>query len=213
MGIKTKLRDLAIDFDHHWDKARLKLLRSLGGADDLKILSYRGLGRPDRLLFKGRVLVDRGPTTYESEDDLWDDLVNMYRRLNTTEIPDARVRVSAAGATAEVVTDDEGYFDVELEARDQPFSYPRQPVDLELLEPSGTEPVVVQGEVVVRSPSSSFLVISDIDDTVVHTQATNLLAMARATFLGNARSRTPFREWRHSTRHWWRVDQVQTTIP
>jgi len=90
------------------------------------------------------------------------------------------------------VTDDEGYFDVELEARDQPFSYPRQPVHLELLEPPGTRPVLVQGQVAARSPSSSFLVISDIDDTVVHTHATNLLAMARATFLGNARSRTPF---------------------
>jgi len=192
MGIRTKLRDLAIDFDHHWDKARLKLLRSLGGADELKILSYRGLGRPDRLLLKGRVLVDRGPTEYETEDDLWDDLVNMYRRLNTTEIPGARVRVSAAGATTEAVTDDEGYFDVELEAVDQSFSPPRQEVTLELLEPATKTTVVEQGEVVVRSPNSSFLVISDIDDTVVHTHATNLLAMARATFLGNARSRTPF---------------------
>ena len=192
MGIRTRLRDIAIDLDRRWDKAKLKLLRSLGGADKLRILSYRGLGRPDRLLLKGRVVVDRGPTEYESDDEFWDNLVNMYRRLNTTEIPGARVRVSAAGAVAEVVTDDEGYFDVELEATEQPFSSPRQEVSLELLEPAGEEPVVQQGDVVVRSPRSSFLVISDIDDTVVETEATNLLAMARATFLGNARSRTPF---------------------
>lgn len=192
MGIKSKLRDLAIDFDHHWDKARLKLMRSLGGADELRIFSYRGLGRPDRLMLKGRVLVDNGQTEYESDDDFWDDLVNMYRRLNTTEIPGARVRVSAAGATTEAVTDEEGYFDVELEAINQPFASPRQEVTLELLEPASKNTVVEQSEVVVLSPNSSFLVISDIDDTVVHTHATNLLAMARATFLGNARSRTPF---------------------
>jgi phosphatidate phosphatase APP1 len=112
--------------------------------------------------------------------------------VNTTEIPGARVRVSAAGSLAEVVTDDEGYFDLELEAGEQPFASPRQVIDLELLEPATDEPVTARGEVVVRSPSSSFLVISDIDDTVVETEATNLLAMARATFLGNARSRTPF---------------------
>jgi phosphatidate phosphatase APP1 len=93
---------------------------------------------------------------------------------------------------AEVVTDEEGYFDVELEATDQPFSSPRQEVNFELLEPAGEQAVGELGEVVVRSPRSSFLVISDIDDTVVETEATNLLAMARATFLGNARSRTPF---------------------
>ena len=192
MSIRGTLRDVAIDLDDAWDDLRLKLLRSLGGPGPLRILSYRGIGRPDRLLLRGRVLVDRGPTEYESDDDFWDDLVNMYRRLHTTEIPKARVRVSAVGAVAEVVTDHEGYFEVELEAADRPFSPPLQAVDLELLEPSGDEPVVEQGEVVVRSPSSSFLVISDIDDTVVHTHATSVLAMARATFLGNARSRTPF---------------------
>lgn len=192
MSIRGALRDVAIDLDNRWDDLRLKLLKSLGGPGPLRILSYLGIGRPDRLLLRGRVLVDRGPTEYESDDDFWDDLVNMYRRLHTTEIPKARVRVSAVGAVAEVVTDHEGYFEVELEAADRPFSPPLQPVELELLEPSGDEPVVEQGEVVVRSPSSSLLVISDIDDTVVHTHATSVLAMARATFLGNARSRTPF---------------------
>lgn len=192
MGIRSNLRDIAIDLDRKWDTAKLKLSRSVGGAEKLQILSYRGFGRPDRLFLKGRVLVDRGSTTWESDDDFWDDLVNMYRRLHTTEIPGARVTASAAGAVAEVVTDQEGYFDVELEAVDQPFSSPRQRVELELLEPVGKAPVLAQGEVVIRSPNSSFIVVSDIDDTVLHTHATNLLAMARATFLGNARSRTAF---------------------
>jgi phosphatidate phosphatase APP1 len=192
MGIRSKLRDVAITLDREWDNRRLELLRSVGGLDELKILTYRGFGRPDRLFLKGRVLVDRGDTSWESDDDLWDDLVNMYRRLHTTEIPGARVRASAAGAMVEVMTDHEGFFDVELEAGDIPFSPPRQTVDLELLEPERNSPVVATGEVVVRSPQASFLVVSDIDDTILHTQATNLLAMARATFLGNAKSRTAF---------------------
>ncbi len=192
MGIRSKIRDVAITLDRQWDNGKLKLLQSVGGADDFQILAYRGFGRADRLFLKGRVLVDRGSTTWESDDDAWDDLVNMYRRLHTTEIPGARVRASAAGAVVEVTTDHEGFFDVELEATGEPFSPPRQTVDLELLEPEGKSPVVATGEVVVRSPQSNFLVVSDIDDTILHTQATNLLAMARATFLGNARSRTAF---------------------
>lgn len=192
MGIKSSLRNLVIDLDNHWDKARLKLLRAVGGAGNLQILSYGGLGWPEKLMLKGRVLVARGSTEYESDDDFWDDLANMYRRLNTTEIPGARVKISAAGAEVETVTDDEGYFDVELDAQDQPFSPPFQAVELELLDTEGDEAVVTKTRVPVRSAAASFLVISDIDDTVVHTQATNLLAMARATFLGNASSRTPF---------------------
>ncbi len=83
-------------------------------------------------MVRGRVLVDRGPTTYETDDDFWDDLVNMYRRLHTIEIPKARVRVSAAGAVVEAVTDHEGYFEVELEAARLPLlAAPLQAVELE----------------------------------------------------------------------------------
>lgn len=192
MGIKKALRERVIALDERWDSARLKLLRSMGRAGHLNILSYRGIGRPEKLLLKGRVLVNRKPPDFKSDDDFWDDLVNMFRRLHTTEIPGARVRVSAAGAMTEVVTDEEGFFELELDAVGQLFSSPRQSVELELLEPAAEPPVVRQAEVAVRSPKSKFIVISDIDDTVVHTQATNLLAMARATFLGNAASRTPF---------------------
>lgn len=192
VSIRAKLRHIAIDLDNRWDELKLELLRALGGPGPLRVFCYRGIGRPDRLVVRGRVLVDRGPTTYESDDDFWDDLVSMYRRLHTTEIPGARVKISASGATAEAMTDHEGYFEVELEAAEQAFSSPIQRVEVELLDPAGEEPVVEQGEVVVRSPDARFLVISDLDDTVVITGATNFLAMARATFLGNARSRTPF---------------------
>lgn len=192
MGIKRSLRDLVIDLDERWDSARLDLLRTFGRAGELTIVGYRGIGSPGRLLVRGRVLVNRTPPGFHSDDDFWDDLVNMYRRLSTTEIPGARIRASAAGVVTEVVSDSEGFFDIELEAGETPFTAPRQTVELTLLEPAGDDPVTARVDVVVRSPASRFLVISDIDDTVVHTQATNLLAMARATFLGNAADRTPF---------------------
>ena len=192
MSIRTALRHIAIDLDNRWDELKLELLRALGGPGPLRILCYRGIGGPKNLILRGRVLVDRGPTTHASDDDFWDDLVNMYRRLHTTEIPGARVRVSASGAAVEAVTDHEGYFEAELHSVREPFASPVQPVRVELLEPSADEPVVEHGEAAIRSPDASFLVISDLDDTVVVTGATNLLSMARATFLGNARSRTAF---------------------
>ena len=192
MRIRAELRRIAIDLDRRWDELKLELLRALGGPGPLRIECYRGIGRSDRLIMRGRVLVDRGPTAHESDDDFWDDLVNMYRRLHTTEIPGARVRVSASGASVEVITDHEGYFEAELRALGQPFASPMQQVRVELLEHSSDEPVVEHGEAAIRSPDATFLVISDLDDTVVVTGATNLLSMARATFLGSARTRTAF---------------------
>jgi len=189
--IRRALRRAAIGADRRWDERKQALRRRFGGLGPPRIEPYRSLGRPDRLLLRGRVLVDRGPTLSEQDDDFWDDLGNMYRRLHTTEIVGARVRASAAGASAEALTDTEGYFEVELPAADREFSAPIQEVDLELVE-SEDGPARALGEAVVRSAASRFLVISDVDDTVVRTHATHLLAMARATFLGNARSRAAF---------------------
>ena len=53
--------------------------------------------------------------------------------------------------------------------------------------------LVWENDVLVPPSDCDFGVISDIDDTVVRTQATNLLKMARITFLGNARTRLPFK--------------------
>src|SRR4029453_5951057 len=63
---------------------------------------------------------------------------------------------------------------------------------LELLEPaapSGTTRAA--GQVLVpRDPQ--YAVISDLDDTVLHSQATSLWQMARLTLLHNAHTRLPF---------------------
>ena len=68
MGVRRRLRQIAADLDDRWDEARLGLLRSLGALGPIRIFPYRGLGRPDRLLLKGRVMVDRGPTRAETDD-------------------------------------------------------------------------------------------------------------------------------------------------
>jgi phosphatidate phosphatase APP1 len=54
------------------------------------------------------------------------------------------------------------------------------------------ETIVVNAEVMIPPPDAEFGIISDIDDTIVKTTATNLLAMSRITFLNNAKTRLPF---------------------
>ena len=51
--------------------------------------------------------------------------------------------------------------------------------------------VTAVAHVLVPSPDAAFGVISDIDDTIVHTNATSLLGMARS-IIRNAASRLPF---------------------
>jgi phosphatidate phosphatase APP1 len=67
-------------------------------------------------------------------------------------------------------------------------------VRLELLDPEPDRPAETNtaARVLVPPSDAEFGVISDIDDTVVRTEATSLLRMARIVLLTNAHSRMPF---------------------
>jgi phosphatidate phosphatase APP1 len=50
----------------------------------------------------------------------------------------------------------------------------------------------VQAEVMIPPPDAEYGIISDIDDTVIQSSATDLLAMGKTVLLNNARTRLPF---------------------
>ena len=160
------------------------------------IVAYRGYGTPHKLYLQGRVLENKGINAAADGDSTWDNLVNMVKRFTSAGIPHARVRACFQDIEREFVADKAGYFDVWIE--------PSQPlpddslwceVTLELIEPhrKGSKPVQTTASVLVPPPDAQFAVISDIDDTVVHTDAVNLLRMAFIVFLGNARTRLPLK--------------------
>lgn len=201
----------------------------------LIIVPYRSYGREDKLYVRGRVLQNRGVTSARDNDSTWDNLLNMYRRLDSREVPHATLRLRYQDAVQEVVADEEGFFecwlsipdhpapgmgeaarsgiergrpvdparngeeppDRELEAEPQLEAATRglwREVAVELLAPQCADgsPVTATCNVLVPPPSARFGVISDIDDTVIHTDVGHFLKMARTVFLGNARLRLPF---------------------
>ncbi len=182
---------LADQFDDQIDRLKYRLENKIEGPGGLLILPYRSYGTPTRLHLLGRVLRDKHITPDDTDDTVWRNLLNMYRRLQSDEVPFARLLIHNQGQEQEIVTDKEGYFEIDL-----PLDPPLAPeirwqsVPLELC--AAEDPVRANARVFIPSPQADFGVISDIDDTVVWTDAVNLLHMARNVFLGNAHSRTPF---------------------
>ncbi len=186
---------------HHLEERYDRLIYPLhyrlgGGPEPIKIVAYRGYGDKHRLYLKGRVLEDKGETPASVQDTFWKDLLNMYRRLESDEVPGARLQIRYQGREFEVVADEEGYFEAQIET-----PHPQPPGELwarpqvRLLSPLShkqSQPVETQGEIYVPPATVRFGVISDIDDTVVRSETTHLLRMARNVFLGNARTRLPF---------------------
>ncbi|MGI8866714.1 MAG: App1 family protein, partial [Rubrobacteraceae bacterium] len=113
----------------------------------------------------------------------------------TPEVPGARllVRIGSQGKT--VIADDEGFFDVRLDLS-EPLSPDRtwHEVSVEVLWPHapGQEDHLTTGEVLAPQERASFGIISDIDDTILRTEATSILRMLRLVMLSNAHTRLPF---------------------
>jgi phosphatidate phosphatase APP1 len=184
------------EVEDHFDLLKYRFRERLGGRDPIMILPYRGFGTSQKIYLKGRVLEDKGITPAQDDDTVWENLVNMYRRFESDEIPFARLLARIQGAEQEVITDIEGFFEIEIDLpKPLPGDRLWHPVELELLAPlrEGYPPVHTEGQVQIISQEASFGVISDVDDTVLHTDAAHLLHMARTVFLGNARTRLPFK--------------------
>jgi phosphatidate phosphatase APP1 len=176
------------------DDLRFSFKRRFGLLDPFEILPYRGHGTSRDLFLKGRVLEETGITHPGPDDALWLNLLNMIRRFASEEIAGARVLASFGELRAETTADEEGFFEVRFRLAEPLDGSSRwHPVELELLSPPspGGGEVRSKGHVLVPR-GAGFGVISDLDDTVVRSSATNLLKMAWIVVRNNAHTRLPF---------------------
>jgi phosphatidate phosphatase APP1 len=162
---------------------------------DLRIEAYHGYGTRETVYLKGRVLRDPGIREADADAGYLRNLGNSLRRALTDEVPYARVRARFGDSVAEGPTDREGYFYIPLPLAAPPATDTAwHTVQLELLDPlpRGGEAVRAEAEVLIPPEDSELGIISDIDDTIVRTEATNLLRMLRIVLLTSAHSRMPF---------------------
>ena len=193
-GWKSRLPDLIDRTDKLSDSVRSRLRKITGFNDPLIIIPYLGYGTADKLSFGGRILEDEGFTPATSADRTWRNLINMYKRFETDEVPGARIRARFQGIESEVITDNEGYFSFEIQPVQNLNSHPWQEVELELLDPPSPKerPVRATARVLVPSAAARFGIISDIDDTVLSSNVLNKLKMILTVILSNEHTRKPF---------------------
>ncbi len=187
------LRRLAILASRFLLQARCGLKRRLGLLGPLQILAYRTYGSERELLVRGRVVEHKDVRPSRETDGLWRNLRNTWRGMSRMPVPGARLAAEFQGRRSEVAADDRGFFELRLtpSAPLEPLLW--QVVSLELLEPRpGSRTVEALAEVLTPPGKARHVIISDIDDTVVPTHATNVLRMLRSLFLHNARTRLPF---------------------
>jgi phosphatidate phosphatase APP1 len=174
------------------DEARTRVR---GARAARQVVPYRGFGTEEEVFVSGRVLGNRPAGRVSANDAWWQNLAHSLRHLETDEVTGARVRITVGGTVQESITDDEGYYRAWLRpaaafAGDRLWHTSR----VEVLEPlhADVRQVDAVGNVLIPPRTARFGVISDLDDTVIRTEATRLLRMLRRTLLENARTRLPF---------------------
>ncbi|GGK80243.1 App1 family protein [Rufibacter glacialis] len=193
---KKKAGSVIERLDDSFDLFMQRFRNRFGLYKPLQIVPYRSYGTVNRLYLKGRVLANKGITGAADNDNLLKNLVNMYRRFESDEVRDAQLRVSFQGQEHTVITDKEGYFVINLEPQTPLVLediWHEMEVELVKADISSFVPgITTKAHVLVPPPDAEYGIISDIDDTIVLTSATDVIKMSQHTFMNNARTRLPF---------------------
>jgi phosphatidate phosphatase APP1 len=172
------------------DAARRQLRRATGRGRARHIAAYQGYADAKAVRISGRVLANRASGGPLDDDGWWDNLVNTWQRWESDEVPGAAVHLRFRDQEHRVVADDEGYYEASFELSEADHD---SLLWLEAEARAGIDGSEVRAthDILVPPRNAAFGIISDLDDTVVHTGITSLLLAAKLTFLENAKTRKP----------------------
>lgn len=152
----------------------------------LILTPYCGWGTPTRIELRGRVLSPRDLGHPDDRSTRWANFVGITRRLMSREVRGVPVRAHLNGVAAEAVSDPEGFFCLNFELQEAlPGGWHEAQVEVAGRGIRATARVlVVEG--------AEYGVISDLDDTVIQSNVTQVWQMLYTVFTHNSRTRLPF---------------------
>jgi phosphatidate phosphatase APP1 len=160
------------------------------GERGVVIQPYRGYGSRSEVFLIGRVFRQSSPHSQTRRGDLLTNLHDIGRRIVRRAIPNAVVTARIYGAQETVTTDQDGYFRVHLSpALPPPLDRSWHTMDLTLPQPDAVQ---AQAQIFIPPASCRYVVISDIDDTIMETGVANKLRMLWRLFVEDAQSRVAF---------------------
>lgn len=157
------------------------------------IQTYSGYIGQSRLFLKGRVLENEKFLEAPS-DSKWKNFLETFRRFESDEIAGARVKISFDVHEWELESDSEGFFKLDIPFFLDFSKYTNSiRVQVQLLSPVYSEPLITDAEIFIPNPTAPFGVISDIDDTILQTHMNSKLRlrMMYVSFLQGAHRRLP----------------------
>ncbi|WGF87136.1 App1 family protein [Marinivivus vitaminiproducens] len=165
-------------------------VRMAKGRGGIAVQAYRGYGSARQVFLIGRVFRQPEFGARLPEGTLGRILNDLGRRLLRRGVGEAILIARLYGGEQYVRTDKDGYFRINMNLLAKPYAdLAWHGMELELIRPVR---VRTQGIVFIPSEPSRFVVISDIDDTIMHTGVASKAKMLWHLFAKDASSRTAF---------------------
>ena len=191
MAMRRRMIDVLAGAEAAHDRLKLGFKERFDRFRPAQVQPYRSYGREDMLVVRGRVL-EESKLDFHARPSIWTNIRHTIRRFRTEEVPGAVVRARFDGIEQLATADDEGYFEFRLPAS-RPLEAGWHGVSLDVAESrAGRTAGSAKGRVLVPPTDADYVVVSDLDDTVLHSAATNKLMMISVVLLNDARSRAPF---------------------
>ncbi len=185
--LRRHLQQSVIDLDDHVDAAWRRFETRFGRGRPRHIAAYRAYADPRGVELFGRVLAEAPQGGPREQDDWWDNLLNTYRRFESDEVPGVVLKLRFRDVEIEATSDHEGYYTASFDTRAAASDLLWDNATASLAD--GT---VATPQPVLQVPAQAGIgVISDIDDTILHSGITDWKIAAQLTFLHNARTRKP----------------------
>ncbi len=193
---QKKILTYTSQLEKEFDKQKFNLKKKMDWIEPLTIQAYRGYASKQGLYMKGRVLEEEGISTPAEDATVWQNLRQLYYQFESDEIPRATLSYTINQLKETIQCNDEGFFEINLRKKDMPGLGNEKWAKIQLRLPdkydNDQQEVQVEGEIMVRHPSSRFGLISDLDDTIIVSKATEFLEKMRIMLLRNASTRKPF---------------------
>lgn len=191
------LKDFIIKAERGFDKAKYRVKNKLNLFNKVILFPYRGFGNKKEAFLRGRVL-EKEEIIHGGKvvpNTLYYNLKKTWKRYASDEIPGVGVKGTLNGVEADSISDSEGYFDLhfkDLHAtdlldgwHDVELKITHMPYDLEFEQQA-------VGEILISDQDNSFGIISDIDDTIIHTDIINKVQMILNTIRYDSENRVAF---------------------
>lgn len=151
------------------------------------------LGNSTQLFVKGRVVEAYRQSRPTDKKNTLQNILATIRRYAGSSVPDAKVELEVGGLKKVLITDEEGVFEILLSLSQEVLKSTKK-VRLSLLPEEGLAPEkeFISKEILRLEKKYLRAIISDIDDTIIVSKATNIQEKFWLSVSKNAYTRRPF---------------------